>query len=51
MHVYFSEQPLPRNVDEQQLRALRKFQASLESQGLLGRYDNPETSASRSGTP
>lgn len=42
VHVYFSEEPLPRNVDEKQLTALRRFQASLESQGLLGRYANPE---------
>ena len=41
VHVYFSEEPLPRNVDEMQLAALRKFQASLKSQGLLGRYADP----------
>lgn len=42
VHVYFSEEPLPRNVDEKQLAAPRKFQASLEFRGLLGRYANPE---------
>jgi hypothetical protein len=42
VHVYFSEEPLPRDVDAKQLAALRKFEASLESQGLLGRYANPE---------
>lgn len=42
VHVYFSQEPLPRDVDAKQLAALRKFQASLESQGLLGTYANPE---------
>jgi hypothetical protein len=42
VHVYFSSEPLPRDVDPKQLAALRKFEASLESQGLLGRYANPE---------
>jgi hypothetical protein len=42
VHVYFSQEPLPRDVDEKQLAALRKFQASLESQSLLGTYASPD---------
>jgi len=40
--MYFSQEPLPRDGDAKQLAALRKLQASLESQGLLGSYGNPE---------
>lgn len=41
VHVYFSEEPLPRDVDAQQLTALRDFKDSLQSQGLLGSYADP----------
>lgn len=41
VHVYFSEEPLPRDVDESQLTALRGFKVSLESKGLLGSYTDP----------
>lgn len=42
VHVYFSEEPLPRDVNSKQLAALRKFKASLESSGLFGSYASPE---------
>lgn len=42
VHVYFSGEPLPRDVNAEQLTALRDFKASLQSQGLLGTYANPE---------
>jgi len=41
VHVYFSTEPLPRDVDTEQLTALRDFKASLQSQGLLGSYADP----------
>jgi hypothetical protein len=42
VHVYFSQEPLPRDTDPKQLAALQKFQKSLEPQGLLGTYANPD---------
>lgn len=41
VHVYFSDEPLPRDVSAEQLTALRSFKTSLEQQGLLGSYANP----------
>jgi hypothetical protein len=41
VHVYFSEEPLPRDVDGEQLEALRAFQADLEQRGLMGRFVDP----------
>lgn len=41
VHVYFSEEPLPRDVDSEQLKALRAFQAEMEQRGLMGRYADP----------
>lgn len=41
VHVYFSEEPLPRDVDDEQLKALRVFQAEMERRGLMGRYVDP----------
>lgn len=42
VHVYFSEEPLPRDVDPEQLQALNDFKAGLEERGLLGRYSDPD---------
>lgn len=41
VHVYFSGEPIPRNVDLRQLAALRAFQEELQSEGLLGHYQDP----------
>lgn len=41
VHVYFSDEPLSRDVDEEQLRALREFQEGLQERGILGRYSDP----------
>lgn len=41
VHVWISDEPLPRDVDTEQLLALRAFIADLEPRGLLGRYANP----------
>lgn len=42
VHVYFSAEPLPRDVDPQQLIALRVFKSDLEARGLLGSYTDPQ---------
>ena len=36
VHIYFSDEPLLRDVDAKQLTPLRNFQRSLESEGLHG---------------
>jgi len=41
VHVWFSNEPIGRDADLEQLTALRNFRADLEQQGLLGQYDNP----------
>ena len=41
VHVYFSEEDLPRDVDQQQLAALRAFQKELQDRGVLGSYSDP----------
>lgn len=41
VHVFFSEAPLPRDVDGKQLDALRAFQSGMERRGLMGRYADP----------
>lgn len=41
VHVYSSEEPLPREVDAAQLTALREFKEVLRSRGLLGSYADP----------
>jgi hypothetical protein len=38
VHVYFSEMPLPRNVDITQLQALNSFRDDLQRKGLLGSF-------------
>ncbi|MFI5501702.1 hypothetical protein ACIA5E_21790 [Nocardia asteroides] len=45
VHVWFSQEPLPRDVDTDQLNRLRQFKAELE--GLLGEYANPADLAYR----
>lgn len=41
VHVYFSDEPLPRDVDADQLVALRDFKQALQAKGLLGSYADP----------
>lgn len=41
VHVYFSAEPLPRDVSLEQLSALRDFENYLRPKGLLGSYDSP----------
>ena len=42
VHVWFSEQPLPYGVNEDQLSALRVFREALESQNLVGTFTSDE---------
>ncbi len=42
VHVFFSEMFIPRNVDPDQLKALREFQAKLQERGLVGSYASHE---------
>lgn len=41
VHVYFSQEDLPRDVDTQQIEALKAFQSGLRDRGLLGYYTSP----------
>lgn len=41
VHVYFSDERLPRDVDGDQLAALRTFEEDLRRRGLLGSYSDP----------
>lgn len=41
VHVYFSREDLSRDVDPEQLQALKDFQEGLEQRGLLGFYETP----------
>lgn len=41
VHVWFSNEPIHRSADLDQVAALKEFRAGLESQGLLGEYDSP----------
>lgn len=41
VHVYFSVEDLPRNIDTDQIEALRAFQDGLQERGLVGYYKSP----------
>jgi hypothetical protein len=41
VHVYFSQEDLPRDVDTEQIEALKAFQDGLRDRGLLGYYTSP----------
>jgi hypothetical protein len=47
VHVYFSEEDLPRDVDQEQLVALRAFQTELQERGVLGSYSDPKDLAAQ----
>lgn len=40
VHVYFSDGPLPNDVDTEQLEGLREFKKQLQERGLLGTFSN-----------
>ncbi|MEE4024535.1 hypothetical protein V1Y59_15730 [Gordonia sp. PKS22-38] len=41
VHVYFSNEPIPRDADLEQQKSLREFREELEQEGLLGDYNDP----------
>lgn len=41
VHVWFSDEPIRRDVDLNQLEKLNKFREELEGKGLLGTYSSP----------
>lgn len=47
VHVWFSTEDLPRDVDPEQLTKLNSFKEELGEQGLLGEYANPSDLAYR----
>lgn len=47
VHVYFSEMPLPHDVDEEELKRLRTFKEELEEVGLVGTYASFEDLAAK----
>ncbi|WP_345428942.1 hypothetical protein [Pseudonocardia xishanensis] len=42
VHVWFSDEPIPRNADLTQVAALREFKETVEPLGLLGTYASPD---------
>ena len=42
VHVFFSEMPIPRSVDPDELKRLNEFRTHLQSEGLLGSYASLE---------
>lgn len=41
VHIYFSREPIPRDADLDQQKALKEFRDELEGEGLLGDYSDP----------
>ncbi|NMR30916.1 DUF4062 domain-containing protein [Crystallibacter degradans] len=41
VHVYFSNGPLPNDVDVEQLTAVRNFKEALQKKGILGEFSSP----------
>lgn len=41
VHVYFSDEPISRSADPQELARLNNFRKEMESKGLLGVYSDP----------
>ena len=42
VHVWFSDEPLPRSTTAAELKRLEDFKAQMRHEGLLGSYANPE---------
>ncbi|MGW1674479.1 hypothetical protein [Streptomyces sp. NPDC002324] len=42
VHVFFSDAPVPRNHDPEQLKALNAFRKELQEHGLTGSYASPD---------
>jgi hypothetical protein len=42
VHIYFSEMPIPRDVDPDELKRLNEYRSVLQAEGLLGSYASLE---------
>ncbi len=42
VHVWFSDEPIPRDADFKQVQALEEFKQTLQPLGLLGSYASPD---------
>lgn len=42
VHVYFSTEPLPRDIAPDELRRLNEFKETMRAAGLLGEYGSPD---------
>lgn len=42
VHVWFSTEPLPREIQPQELERLNAFKATMRTAGLLGEYSSPD---------
>ena len=47
VHVYFSEMPIPRNTDPEELTHLNEYRSGLQAEGLLGSYASMEDLAAK----
>lgn len=47
VHVYFSNEDIPRSADPKQLVKLEKFKKDLQAKGLLGEYNSPDQLANQ----
>lgn len=47
MHVWFSREGLPREIDVDQVRRVQEFERTLRSQGLHVSFDSPEDLANK----
>jgi hypothetical protein len=47
VHVYFSNEPIPRTAEPEQLQRLADFRASLKDKSYYGTYEDPADLASR----
>lgn len=47
VHVYFSEMPIPRSVDPDELKRLNEYRGELQAEGLLGSYASHDDLAAK----
>lgn len=47
VHIYFSDEPIPRGTDLEQLRKLEEFKTTLRDKALYASYEDPKDLASK----
>ncbi len=47
VHVWFSEEPIPRGADLQQVQAVKEYREALAAEGLYGSFTSPEDLAAK----